>query len=710
MIKAPHIYFKKDNLMVEGIMVEEIIDKVGTPAYIYSKSSFIEKLNQLKDAFTNYSTIICYSVKVCHNTNIIKTFASEGCGADIVSGGELYRALKVGVNPRRIVYSGVGKTDKEIVEAINADILMFNVESEQELERLNLIGKSLKRKVPVSIRVNPDVDAKTHPYITTGIKENKFGIDSGKVIEIFKQADSMSSIEVCGIDLHIGSQLLDPKPYGEAMKIAAGYVKQLKAENIDIKYVDVGGGLGVSYKEEHNAISIHEYASMITEPFKDFKDITFILEPGRFLTAEAGMLVTKVQYVKENLYGKRFLIVDTGMHHLIRPPLYGGYHSIIPVRKNTDTMIEADVVGPICESTDFLGKERLIEKVCQNDLLAVTDAGAYGIVLASHYNSHSLPVEVLVDGSGYKVIRRRETYEDLLNGEVIDIKQAPVDMGIKFSKYSALGNDYIVIDPNKNVLNLNPENIKRICDRNFGAGSDGILYGPEFKDGKPVLRIFNPDGSEAEKSGNGIRIFARYLKEKRYVNEGEFEIITKGGNVYVSVLNCDNSLIKVDMGDVSFYSTSIPMSGEKREVIREQIIVDGKALSCTCLTIGNPHCIVEMTDISKDTALKFGSLLENHELFPNRINVQFMKIIDRNNIKIEIWERGAGYTLASGSSSCAAASAAFRLGLTENDINVHMPGGTIKVEISENGNVFMTGSVDSVYEGEFSKCFEARLI
>ncbi|MDD4295571.1 MAG: diaminopimelate decarboxylase [Ruminiclostridium sp.] len=418
MIKAPHIYYEKDNLMVESITVEEIINEVGTPAYIYSKSSFIEKLSQLKDVFANFSTIICYSIKVCHNTNIIKTFANEGCGADIVSGGELYRALKAGVNPRKIVYSGVGKTTKEIVEAINADILMLNVESEQELERINLIGKSLNRKVPISIRVNPDVDAKTHPYITTGMNENKFGIDSGKVMEIYKIADGMSNINVCGIDLHIGSQLLDLKPYGDAMKIAAGYVKQLKAENIEIKYVDVGGGLGVSYKEEQNSISVREYASMITEPFKDIKDITFILEPGRFLTAEAGILVTRVQYEKENLYGKKFLIVDTGMHHLIRPPLYGGYHNIIPVKKNQDTMIKADVVGPICESADFLGKERLIGKVSQNDLLAVTDAGAYGIVLASHYNSHSLPVEVLVDGSKHKVIRKRETYEELLNGEV----------------------------------------------------------------------------------------------------------------------------------------------------------------------------------------------------------------------------------------------------------------------------------------------------
>lgn len=323
MIEAPHIYYEKNKLMVEGMPVEDIINEVGTPAYIYSKSSFIDQLNRLKDAFKSHSSIICYSIKVCHNTNIIKIFVNEGCGLDIVSGGELHRALKAGVDPRKIVYSGVGKTSREITEAINAGILMFNVESEQELERINRIGSSLSRKVPVSIRVNPGVDAKTHPYITTGMKENKFGIDSGKVIDIFKLASKMSNIEVCGIDVHIGSQLLDPKPYGEAMRIIAGYVKQLKDENIDIKYVDVGGGLGISYKEEHIAVSIQEYATLITEPFKNIPDITFILEPGRFLTAQAGILVTRVQYVKDNLYGKRFVIVDTGMHHLIRPRASG---------------------------------------------------------------------------------------------------------------------------------------------------------------------------------------------------------------------------------------------------------------------------------------------------------------------------------------------------------------------------------------------------
>ncbi|NJD04071.1 MAG: diaminopimelate epimerase [Ruminiclostridium sp.] len=281
---------------------------------------------------------------------------------------------------------------------------------------------------------------------------------------------------------------------------------------------------------------------------------------------------------------------------------------------------------------------------------------------------------------------------------------------MKFCKYSALGNDYIVIDPLICQANLNAENIKRICDRNYGVGSDGILYGPEFMDGRISLRIFNPDGSEAEKSGNGIRIFACYLKEHGYVEGSEFDIITKGGIVHIFILDSENSRIKVDMGTVSFLSSDIPVRGAEREVIRERMAVNRKEMWCTCLTIGNPHCVVEMPGISKETAKELGPLLENNGLFPDRINVQFMEVIDRNNIRIEIWERGAGYTLASGSSSCAAASAAFKLGLVDRCIKVYMTGGVIEVEISENGHILMTGSVDAVFEGELSSRFEKSLL
>lgn len=271
-----------------------------------------------------------------------------------------------------------------------------------------------------------------------------------------------------------------------------------------------------------------------------------------------------------------------------------------------------------------------------------------------------------------------------------------------FYKYHALGNDYIVIDPSRTHLNLTEENIKRICHRNFGVGSDGILYGPIIKDNQIGLRIFNPDGSEAEKSGNGIRIFSRYLFDQGYVNEKSFTLDTLGGKVLVTILDEEGKMIKVNMGSVTFLSKDIPVAGSSREVVDEVLVLEKGTFKITCVSIGNPHCVIPLNMISEELARKLGPTIEIHPMFPNRINVQLLKVIDRKNIRIEIWERGAGYTLASGSSSCAAASAAYKLGLVDNKLKVHMPGGTIDIEIQDDGHIYMTGSVASVASGNFS--------
>ena len=270
-----------------------------------------------------------------------------------------------------------------------------------------------------------------------------------------------------------------------------------------------------------------------------------------------------------------------------------------------------------------------------------------------------------------------------------------------FYKYHALGNDYIVIDPNQSELQLTEENIQRICHRNFGIGSDGILYGPIFREGKISLRILNPDGSEAEKSGNGIRIFSKYLFDERYMKEHIFKLQTLGGEVVVEILDTEARRIKVDMGTVSFVSNEIPVSGARREVVDERLTVDGKDLQVTCVSVGNPHCVIPMDEISKQLAMELGPVVENHSSFPNKINLQLLKVIDRKNIQIEIWERGAGYTLASGSSSCAAASVAHKLSRVDSELTVHSPGGQIEIEIEKNGHIFMTGGVTGVFSGQF---------
>lgn len=281
-------------------------------------------------------------------------------------------------------------------------------------------------------------------------------------------------------------------------------------------------------------------------------------------------------------------------------------------------------------------------------------------------------------------------------------------MAIGFFKYHALGNDYIVIDPNKTQIKLNTDLIKLICHRNFGIGSDGILFGPITLNGVIELKIFNPDGSEAEKSGNGIRIFARYLYDVGYQSEKVFKLQTKGGLVEVEILDSHGKLIKVDMGTVTFDSRLIPVKGQPREVVNERLKIDGEEYRVTCLSIGNPHCVIPLTTISEDLALQLGPKIENNQIFPNRINMQLLKVLDRHNIQIEIWERGAGYTLASGSSSCAAASAAYKLGLVDNQIKVRMPGGVIDIEIKNDGHVFMTGPVEGVAKGEFLEDFRKQ--
>jgi diaminopimelate epimerase len=282
-------------------------------------------------------------------------------------------------------------------------------------------------------------------------------------------------------------------------------------------------------------------------------------------------------------------------------------------------------------------------------------------------------------------------------------------MAVHFKKYHGLGNDYLVIDPNVQDVAMTEANVRLICDRNFGVGSDGILYGPTFDGDLPALRIFNPDGSEAEKSGNGLRIFARYLVEKKYVRAKEFRIKTLGGIVRIQLKDEHAGLIRIDMGKVTFVSNEIPVAGPRREVVNETLDIDGTPYSVTCLSIGNPHCVIPMEKVSEEKARKLGPFVERHELFPNRINMQIVKVLDRSNIDIRIWERGAGYTLASGSSSCAAAAATHRLGLVDNHITVHMPGGELLIEIADDGMVSMTGPVEGTFEGRFHPDLEKRL-
>lgn len=411
--------FKRDELYCEETPIRRIVEKTGTPVYIYSRRTLERHFREFDEPFSRIPHITCYSVKANSNLSIISIFASLGSGADIVSGGELYRALKAGVSPEKIVFSGVGKTSEEIKEALRARILMFNVESENELEVINEIAGKLKVKANVAVRVNPNVDPHTHSYITTGKSINKFGIELDRALDLYTNSSRYKNLNFAGIDAHIGSQITLLNPFIEMLKKLLEGINKIKSANIDIKYIDIGGGLGITYDEEEPPHP-REYADRVIETLNGWKG-TLITEPGRVLVGNAGILVTRVLYRKEN-GGKNFVIVDAGMNDLIRPTLYGAFQEILPVEKR-DGMVKADVVGPVCESGDFFAKDRFVPDVKRGDLLAVMSAGAYGFSMASNYNSRRRPPEVLVDGNKFFIIRKREEYKDLIRGENLIIKK-----------------------------------------------------------------------------------------------------------------------------------------------------------------------------------------------------------------------------------------------------------------------------------------------
>ncbi len=415
-----YFYYRDNRLFCENIPVKEIIESIKTPFYIYSKKAIEDRINEYKNAFKDYPILICYATKANPNLSILYLINKNGLGADIVSGGELFKARLAGISPNKIVYAGVGKTDDEIKYAIKEEILSFNVESEQEIEVLNQIGKSLNKKANISIRVNPDVNPKTHPYISTGLNDSKFGIDIKDALNVYKMAVRKKYINVVGIHCHIGSQIVDISPYKEAIEKVVELVFKLKKEGIELNHIDIGGGLGIRYKPEDQTPDIKDLANIIIPIVKE-TGLKLILEPGRSLVGEAGALITQVIFTKMK-QNKNFVIVDSGMNDLVRPAIYEAYHHILSVERK-DSKIKADIVGPICETGDFFAKERLVDNVGRGDYLAIMSVGAYGLSMASNYNVRPKAAEVLVDGEKFYLIREHEDYNYLVEKEINPLKR-----------------------------------------------------------------------------------------------------------------------------------------------------------------------------------------------------------------------------------------------------------------------------------------------
>jgi diaminopimelate decarboxylase len=412
----PHFHFQDGALYAEGVPLQVLADRLGTPLYIYSRAALRAAWESYRSAIDGRQVLICYGMKANSNLAVLKEFARLGAGFDIVSGGELRRVLTVGADPAKIVFSGVGKQAWEMQAALEAGVKCFNVESEAELHLLSDVAVSIGKRAPVSLRVNPDVDAGTHPYISTGLKENKFGIAIESALQAYRVAASLPGLEVVGVDCHIGSQITEVSPYLDALDKLLNLIGALKEIGIAIEHLDLGGGLGIRYVDETPLSP----KSLIDQVFarlqaRGLGHLHLVMEPGRSLVGNAGVLLTTVQFLK-HAEARNFAIVDAAMNDLLRPTLYDAWHGLLPVRTRNGAAIQYDVVGPVCESGDWLAKQRSLV-VEQGDVLAVESAGAYGMVMASNYNTRPRAAEVMVDGAEYHVIRKRESVEDLLRGE-----------------------------------------------------------------------------------------------------------------------------------------------------------------------------------------------------------------------------------------------------------------------------------------------------
>jgi diaminopimelate decarboxylase len=410
--------YRDGELCCEEVPLGRLAVQHGTPLYVYSRAALVRHYRAFDEAFRATPHIVCFAVKANDHLAILRLFARAGAGFDVVSGGELWKARRAGADPGKIVFSGVGKTEAEIEYALRERILMINVESAQELEAVERVAARLGIRAPVSVRVNPDVDPKTHPYISTGMKKSKFGIDIGDALAQYQRARTLEHVAAIGVDCHIGSQLVDTAPFVDALGRVRRLIEQLRAEGLadELRYLDFGGGVGITYKDEAPPAA-PVYAAALADGLAGL-GLTLVIEPGRALVGNAGVLLTRVLYRKETS-AKRFVIVDGAMNDLVRPALYGSYHALRTVRPRGGSTIVADVVGPVCESGDFLAQDRELEAPEPGDLLAVMSAGAYGYVMASNYNARPRAAAVLVDGSRHHTIRERETLEDLVRGESI---------------------------------------------------------------------------------------------------------------------------------------------------------------------------------------------------------------------------------------------------------------------------------------------------
>ncbi len=672
-----YFLYRDRELYAEEIAVKSIVERYHTPCYIYSQQTLERHWRAIDEVFQAHPHQICYAVKANGNLALLKILADLGSGFDIVSGGELTRVLEAGADPKKIVFSGVGKTCTEIKQALIAGIGVFNVESIPELKRINALALELGRIAPVAVRVNPDVKTDTHHYIATGLQSNKFGIDKDAVISVYQMIEKLPGLKALGIACHIGSQILDLKPFQEALQIILDLLSRLDKQNIKLEHVDLGGGLGVAYDQE-TPPSLASYAELILKTLKEKApyQLKLYLEPGRVIAANAGILVSKVEYLKET-QAKTFAILDAGMNDLMRPALYEAYHRILPVQESDAPKKTLDLVGPVCESSDFLGVARELA-IEAGDLIAIRSAGAYGFSMSSQYNARMRCAEILVNKTQVSLIRSRETMDDLLRNEY---PQQP------FVKLQALGNDFVLLDLDQGSELWSSEKIQRLSNRHTGIGFDQLLTLSQYSENSFDYRIYNADGTEVEQCGNGARAAALYLKLKHKIDLKR-DIQLKTCTQVMSVRCLPENQFSVKMGPAEFFKETL-----------EEFIFEQQAWEFRSLSVGNPHAVFSVPNIDAAPVLSLAPLLMQDRRFPQGVNVGFMQIVDAHCLRLRVYERGAGETQACGSGACAAAVTAMAAGLCQSPVTVILPGGRLSIEWTAGHSIQMQGEAAWVYEG-----------
>ena len=681
----------------EEVALEQIAAQFGTPTYVYSRETLERHYLAYADALGQHPGLICYAVKANSNLAVLNVLARLGAGFDIVSKGELQRVIEAGGDPGRVVFSGVGKQADEMAFALEVGIHCFNVESAAELERLAGVAAAAGKVARVSLRVNPDVDAQTHPYISTGLKENKFGVAIDEALALYQRAAADPNLAVVGLDCHIGSQLTTLAPFLDALERMLALVDQLAERGILLKHLDLGGGLGVRYTEE----TPPQPADYIEAVLKRLggRQLALVMEPGRSIAANAGVLLTRVEFLKPSAH-KNFAIIDAAMNDLIRPALYSAYQQIVPARQRSDGETLAwDLVGPVCETGDFLGKNRQLN-LQPGDLLVVRSAGAYGFGMSSNYNSRNRAAEVMVDGAQVHLARARETFADQIRGEAALPAGGANAMLIRFTKMHGLGNDFVVIDLITQRARIDAELVRKLGDRHFGIGFDQLLIveTPSNPDMDFRYRIFNANGSEVENCGNGARCFARFVADNRLTGKTRIAVETAKGPLYLTLEGKDQ--VRVDMGPPVLKPAEIPFVADI-EARTYSIALHAELLEISAVSMGNPHGVLLVDDVDTAPVASLGPELERHPRFPARANIGFMQVLSRSEIRLRVFERGAGETLACGTGACAAVVAGQLRGLLDREVTVHLPGGSTQISWHGPGSsVIMVGPASTVYEGQ----------